>query len=208
MSLSLDTVIEKLHAFIEAHSSSTLPGRLNVSREELLQVLATAMAEPNVAAMQEQIAQLSAQVSALQAALDASTSARHEASPVPAAHSSLPSAPPLNQQWIRDIAKFNGEGYDASREFLYSVKSALVYVGDHVDRHKLAVSVSGKFSGAASVWYNQFTQSSPGYTIKDLVDAFKKRYVSGRKAQAGIRDAFFDVPHYETSSRSKHSTTA
>lgn len=71
-----------------------------------------------------------------------------------------------------------------------------MYVGDHVDCHKLAVSVGGKFLGAASVWYDQVTHSLPGHTIEDLIDAFKKRYVSGCKAEAGIRDEFFGAPRY------------
>ena len=86
MSIDLSDVLAQLEDFLRQHPKSTLPRSLQLDRDELIHVLSSGLS--SLEELRAQVEQLTAQLAETQAALDASTTARAEASPVPATHTS------------------------------------------------------------------------------------------------------------------------
>ena len=53
--------------------------------------------------------------------------------------------------------------------------------------------LSNKLTGSASVWYEQYQVADPRHSLDDFLNAFKKRFIGGRKAQTSLRDDFYDI---------------
>ena len=56
--------------------------------------------------------------------------------------------------------------------------------------------LSNKLTGAASVWYEQYDAGNPNHSLDDFLNAFKKRFTGGRKAQTSLRDEFYEISKY------------
>ena len=44
--------------------------------------------------------------------------------------------------------------------------------------------------------YEQYDAGSPNHTLDDFLNAFKKRFIGGRKVQTSLRDEFYDISKY------------
>ena len=145
--------------------------------------------QPSTAVLQQAILDLVAQVSALVAA-QAGAPSGPAVGTAPSGH-----AQP-NSSWTRDVDKYDGNGYEASREFVRNSNGVRVYVPPYVDSHTVAVMLRNKLTGSASVWYEQYYAADPHHSLDDFLDAFKKRFTVGGKAQTSLHDDFNDISKY------------
>ena len=185
--VSSDEVVYRLRDHVERHKTSNIHGKLALTREDL-QVMSDP-SQPSTAVLQQAILDLAAQVSALVAAQAGAPSG-------PAVGSAPSGHAQPNSSWTRDVEKFDGNGYEAAREFVRNANGVRVYVPPSVNSHTVAVMLSNKLTGSASVWYEQFQAADPHHSLDDFLNAFKKRFIGGRKAQTSLRDDFYDISKY------------
>ena len=191
--VSSEEVVARIKSYLERYPTSRILTNLGLSQEDLEVMSDPASQQSQLAALQQVVLDLAQQVSALTTA-QASAQAGSSAATAPSGNAQLP-----NSNWTRDVAKFNGDGYEAAREFVRNANGVLVYVPPAVDSHTVAVMLSNKLTGPASVWYEQYQLQNPNHTLEQFLGAFKQRYIGGRKAQTSLRDDFYDVAKYPRS---------
>ena len=174
--VSSDDVVDRLRKHVERHKTCNILGSLGLTREDL-RVMSDPSKHSNPV-LQRAILDLAAQVSALVAAQAGASSG-------PAVGSALSGHAQPISSWTRDVKKYDRNGYAAAREVVWNANGVRVYGPPSVDNHAVAVMLSNKPTSAASVWYEQY----------DL-NAFKKRFIGGRKAQTSLRDDFYNISKY------------
>ena len=110
------------------------------------QVMSDPSQQTSTAVLQQATLDLAAQVSALVAAEAGAPSG-------PAVRSAPSGHVQPNSIWTRHVDEYDGNGYEASRELVRNANGVRVYGSPSVDSHTVAVMLSNKLTGAASVWY-------------------------------------------------------